>query len=579
MGMRTISPGLQRHHGAEGPVVDGRHGGHTEAGGQHPVEGRRRAAPLDVAQDGDPGFEAGAPLDLLGQPGPDAAQAGVAERVDRRARRWPGGPPRRRALGRDGSLGHDHDGRELAAGVPARQPLAHGVESKGDLGHEDLGRAAGHTGVGGDPADVAAHHLAHDDPVVRLGRRPQAVDGVGGDLHGGVEPEGDLGARQVVVDGLGDPDAWTPMVASRLATPRVSSPPMATRASTPCAARVADDLLGPPHGEGVGTRRAQDGPPEGQDVAAADRPRARRHSSSRTPFHPSRKPTTSSPWTVAAGQHDGPDDGVEAGAVAAAGEDPEAHPTILGTRLRSRRDQARRCDSGLAARAWWAASRTTSNERDEDAHRLTPGGDQPADARARPGSRPGRPGGCAPPRRRPAHPDRPALTGRARRRPGGHVPERPQHVGHVGHRGAEHRAADRRAPRRRAAAEVGDPPAARSMTYQPCSVRHAGPGGSRRGCGWPATAPAGRRSSLEQPAPRRAASSALGSSSPRPRSRSRAHGADVARRAGRRPCRGRGACAPSWCRAGGPRPRSRRRPARAGRPEAYRSRTDVMARA
>ena len=38
---------------AEGAVVHGVDGADAEAGGQHPVEGRGRAAPLDVAEDRD----------------------------------------------------------------------------------------------------------------------------------------------------------------------------------------------------------------------------------------------------------------------------------------------------------------------------------------------------------------------------------------------------------------------------------------------------------------------------------------------------------------------------------------------
>ena len=58
----------------------------------------------------------------------------------------------------------------------------------------------------GDPTHMSPHHLAHDDPVVGLGRGLQAVDRLGGDLDRRVEPEGHLGPGQVVVDGLGHAD-------------------------------------------------------------------------------------------------------------------------------------------------------------------------------------------------------------------------------------------------------------------------------------------------------------------------------------------------------------------------------------
>ena len=66
--------------------------------------------------------------------------------------------------------------------------------------------AAGHSRRAGDPAGVAAHHLDDDDPVVRLGGGVKTVDRVAGDLHGGIEAEGVVGAGEVVVDRLGDAD-------------------------------------------------------------------------------------------------------------------------------------------------------------------------------------------------------------------------------------------------------------------------------------------------------------------------------------------------------------------------------------
>ena len=58
----------------------------------------------------------------------------------------------------------------------------------------------------GDPARVAAHDLADDDAVVRLGRRVQAVDRLGRDLHGGLKAEREVRRVEVVVDRLGHAD-------------------------------------------------------------------------------------------------------------------------------------------------------------------------------------------------------------------------------------------------------------------------------------------------------------------------------------------------------------------------------------
>src|SRR5512137_2773444 len=54
----------QPDHEAELLVLDEVDGGDPVTGGQDAVEGRRRAAPLDVAEDGDPGIDRGAHFDL-----------------------------------------------------------------------------------------------------------------------------------------------------------------------------------------------------------------------------------------------------------------------------------------------------------------------------------------------------------------------------------------------------------------------------------------------------------------------------------------------------------------------------------
>ena len=61
-------------------------------------------------------------------------------------------------------------------------------------------------GVGRDPTLRAAHHLDDDDPVVGFCRGGETVDGLGGDTDRGIEPEGDVGPADVVVDRLWDAD-------------------------------------------------------------------------------------------------------------------------------------------------------------------------------------------------------------------------------------------------------------------------------------------------------------------------------------------------------------------------------------
>jgi len=90
--------------------------------------------------------------------------------------------------------------------VAGLQVGAHLFDVERLLWDEDLRGPAGDAGVGGDPARVATHDLTDKNPVVGLGGGVEAVNGIGGDLHRGVKAEAHLGGRQVIVDGLGDPN-------------------------------------------------------------------------------------------------------------------------------------------------------------------------------------------------------------------------------------------------------------------------------------------------------------------------------------------------------------------------------------
>jgi hypothetical protein len=80
--------------------------------------------------------------------------------------------------------------------------VSHTTSKSKDLGNQDHVGGRRDPGVQRDPARVAAHNLDHHDPLVRLGRRVDPVDGLGGDHHRSVEAEGHHRAGEVVVDGL-----------------------------------------------------------------------------------------------------------------------------------------------------------------------------------------------------------------------------------------------------------------------------------------------------------------------------------------------------------------------------------------
>ena len=157
------------------------------------------AAALDVPEHGHARLVPGPALDLLAEPLADAAlrEQPVPELVDLAL-----------VLGARqlAALADDDDREVLAARVPPLDLVAHLVEVDRPLRDQDHVGAAGDAAVHGDPAGVAAHHLDDHDAVVRLGGRVQPVDRLGADRDRGVEAERVVGAREVVVDRLRDPD-------------------------------------------------------------------------------------------------------------------------------------------------------------------------------------------------------------------------------------------------------------------------------------------------------------------------------------------------------------------------------------
>ncbi len=190
---------LKAGHHAELAGVDHVDGCDAVFRAQDPVEGRGGPAALDMAQDHRPGLDTGALLDLLGQDIPDAPQAHVAEGVGLLGLGYHPG------LGGLGTLGHHHDGEVPPPLYPLLYLGCHLIHIKGLLRDEDQVRPPGDARIGGNPACVAPHDLHHHAPVVGLGGGVQPVDGLGGDGDSGIEAEGHIRSRYVVINGLGHP--------------------------------------------------------------------------------------------------------------------------------------------------------------------------------------------------------------------------------------------------------------------------------------------------------------------------------------------------------------------------------------
>src|SRR6185369_9982757 len=75
---------------------------------------------------------------------------------------------------------------------------------KGYLGDQDHISSAGNARLQRNPAGIAPHYLQDHHPVVALGGGVQFVQGIGGGFQGGIVAEGEVCLTQVIVDGLGN---------------------------------------------------------------------------------------------------------------------------------------------------------------------------------------------------------------------------------------------------------------------------------------------------------------------------------------------------------------------------------------
>ncbi len=341
---------LQRDHLAPVGVLDRVDRVQAEAGGQPAVPRGRGAAALHVAEHRGARLLAGALLDLRGQPLADAAEADVAEGVDLLVEQD------LVALLRGCALG-DHDDRRVLGLEAGLDPVADLLDVVLLLGDEDDVGAAGDAGVQRDPASVPAHDLDDQHPVVRLGRGVQPVDRLGGDGHRGVEAEGVVGGVQVVVDGLRHADHLHALAVQRGGhAERV----LAADGDQGVHPEVRQVLLDPRHAaldlHRVGAGGAEDRAAAGQDAAHGldlERPG---QALERTAPAVAEADELVAVLLDAFADHR-PDDGVQAGAVAPAGEHSDAHVVPFGYLFVCRQPPHRPAQAGkpLTVGSRWGA--------------------------------------------------------------------------------------------------------------------------------------------------------------------------------------------------------------------------------
>ncbi|GDY42122.1 hypothetical protein SANT12839_030040 [Streptomyces antimycoticus] len=272
-----------------------------------------------MAEDGGAGLLAGAPLDLLGQPLADPGEPDMAEGVRRVVLEDRVAVPGHRALGDD----HDRGVADLEAGLDPGTDL---VDVEALLGEKDDIGAAGQPRVQGDPPGMTAHHLDDEHAHMRFGGGVEPVDGLGGDVDGGVEAEGVVGGGQVVVDGLGDADAADPVVVGEPGGDAEGV--LAADRDQRVDLLLDQGLLDPPDAvlalEGVGAGGAEDGAAARQDAAhRADVEGNGVVLERASPAVPEADEVIA--VFLYALAHDGADDRVEPGAVTATGQHSDPH--------------------------------------------------------------------------------------------------------------------------------------------------------------------------------------------------------------------------------------------------------------
>lgn len=197
--------------------------------------------------------------------------------------------------------------------------------SKGRSGTTIACAPHGHAGVQGDPAGVAAHDLDDQDALVGLGGGLQPVQGLGGDTDGRVEAEGDIRRGDVVVDGLGHAHDRQPAVRQQpgglqgaLAADRDDRVQTEVGDMAPGLLDAAPQVLGADPGGAENRSAARQDAADGVQVELAV-----------VTFEQALPAVVEAYDLVAVvdhgAVHHGPDDGVQAGAVATARQHTNTH--------------------------------------------------------------------------------------------------------------------------------------------------------------------------------------------------------------------------------------------------------------
>ena len=240
----------------------------------------------------------------------------------------------------DGEAFGDDDQRRTSAIMGARDLLADLVDRHRHLGDADDVGPGGHPGVQGDPSDMTAHDLGDHAPLVRIAGGAQAVHRVRGDVHRGVEAEGVVGGTQIVVDRLRHAEHVDAVLGQPVRGGGGSLAADGDDAVEAVAVHRLGDVLSASARTLVGVRAtgAEDRAPDlGQalDLVTREREEVGVHDA------PPAVTDADELKIVSGGalEHDAADDGVQARAVAAAGQDSDLHAVVL-----NRRDDAgRRC--------------------------------------------------------------------------------------------------------------------------------------------------------------------------------------------------------------------------------------------